>query len=94
MIQVTSDGGNLFGFQWFNSIQSIDLTAADFNGPCGRFAIQKAIRQSGRSTYWGGLGFGKFVVIPSMVLRGPHWIGNPKNRAFVTVSGGGRLSCC
>jgi hypothetical protein len=94
MIKVTSDGGNLFGFQWFNSIQSIDLAAADFNSPCGRFAIQRAIRQSGRSTYWGGFSLGRFVVIPSMSLCGPHWIGNPKNRAFVTVSGGGALSIC
>jgi hypothetical protein len=92
MIQLTSDGGNLFGFQWFNSVQSIDLAAADFNSPCGRFAIQRAIRQSGRSTYWGGFSFGRFAVTPSMELSKLRWVGNPRNRAFVTVSGGGALS--
>jgi hypothetical protein len=73
-IEITSDGGKIFNFEWYNSIPSIDLTKSSFDSICGRYSIAKAFRQYGFCCYWGGITLGKCRVRTKMILSGIAWI--------------------
>ena len=89
-IEITSDGGRIFNFEWSNSIPSIDLIKSSFDSICGRYSIAKAVRQYGFCCYWGGITLGKYQVRTQMILNGIKWrfLEVPSSCAVISRDGG------
>lgn len=102
-ICTTSDQGNIFGLQWWNSQTQVDLTASGWASPCKSFSVAKATRQEW-ACYWGGfrIGGGQEVVYrrvrlfialgiaPRMKIRGATFF-TYGNQAAIEVSAAAQL---
>jgi hypothetical protein len=85
-LQISSEGGRIFNFEWTNSIPSINLTKSSFDSICGRYSIAKAHKQYGFCSYWGGTSFGEYLVRTKMILNGIVWMSLEISTQCVIIS--------
>lgn len=89
MIEITSDGGRIYGLEWHNTIPGIDLSTNSFRSPCGNIHLARSMPGRGTAHYWGWVRFKTPVLMDVSDAMWVTWDDTPavevKNHASLKI---------